>query len=263
MLYTLLILLAVALLVSAIGWKKFIYFISIGYGYSITAIAIAVVVMHYGLMHWYDFVIAAILALYGIRLATFLLVRELKSKAYKKVLDANSNQNYPIPATIAIWVSCALLYLCQASPLTFRVLNGSESPVWAYIGIVVSLLGIGIESLADYQKSAAKRVAPDRFVSTGLYRFVRCPNYFGEILMWTGVFLSGIGCYNAWWQWVMVLFGYLGIVYIMFSGARRIELKQDKSYGSDADFQAYIKRTPIILPLIPIYSVKKLNWLRG
>lgn len=260
--FTLLVLFILAMLVSAIGWFRFIYFISIGYGYSITALAVAMLVMHGAEMPWYGFVIAAILALYGLRLGTFLLVRELKSKSYKVVLDANS-QTFPAGVMAAIWISCAVLYLCQASPLVFLTLNGTGSVVWAYVGIAVSVIGIFLESLADYQKSAAKKVAPNRFVSTGLYRFVRCPNYFGEILMWTGIFICGLGSYNAWWQWVMALFGYLGIVYIMFSGARRIELKQDKSYGADPEFQAYIKRTPIILPLVPIYSVKKHSWLRG
>ena len=57
--------------------------------------------------------------------------------------------------------------------------------------------------------------------------------------------------------------GYIGIVYVMFSGARRLELRQAEVYGSDPEFQAYIKRTPILIPLIPIYSVAKHKWLQA
>lgn len=57
--------------------------------------------------------------------------------------------------------------------------------------------------------------------------------------------------------------GYIGIVYVMFSGARRLELRQNETYGHDPEFRAYIKRTPLILPFVPIYSVAKYRWLKG
>ena len=49
----------------------------------------------------------------------------------------------------------------------------------------------------------------------------------------------------------------------MFSGARRLELRQTEVYGSIPEFQAYIKRTPLILPFVPIYSVARHTWLKG
>ena len=49
----------------------------------------------------------------------------------------------------------------------------------------------------------------------------------------------------------------------MFSGARRLELRQAENYGNDPEFQAYIKKTPIIIPFVPIYSVAKYSWLKG
>ena len=137
------------------------------------------------------------------------------------------------------------------------------NPVWAWAGAIVAALGVVIEAVADQQKSAAKKVNASRFVSHGLYRFVRCPNYFGEVLMWTGSFIICFGACCTVGQWVIAALGYIGIVYVMFSGARRIELRQDEVYGKDPEFQAYIKRTPLILPLIPIYSVKKYSWLKG
>lgn len=72
-----------------------------------------------------------------------------------------------------------------------------------------------------------------------------------------------IGACCTLWQWVIASLGYIGIVYVMFSGARRLELRQNETYGKDPEFQAYIKKTPIILPLIPIYSVARHSWLKG
>jgi steroid 5-alpha reductase family enzyme len=166
-----------------------------------------------------------------------------------------------------IWVSCALLYVGQMSPASFYLYNlGLRCDVnaaWAWAGAVVAALGVVIEIVADAQKSAAKRVDANRFVDSGLYRIVRCPNYFGEVLMWTGSFVICFGgcCDVA--QWVIASLGYIGIAYVMFSGARRLELRQAECYGRDPEFQRYIKRTPLIIPFVPIYSVARHRWLKG
>jgi steroid 5-alpha reductase family enzyme len=166
-----------------------------------------------------------------------------------------------------IWISCALLYVGQISPATFYLHNLADglavNESWAWAGAVVAAAGVLIEMIADAQKSAAKKVNARRFVDTGLYRIVRCPNYFGEILMWTGSFIICFGSCCTIGQWIIASLGYIGIVYVMFSGARRIELRQDGTYGSDPQFQEYIKKTPLILPFVPIYSVAKYDWLKG
>ena len=47
----------------------------------------------------------------------------------------------------------------------------------------------------------------------------------------------------------------------MFSGARRLEVRQNEVYGDDPEYQSYIKKVPIILPFVPVYSVEKHKWL--
>jgi steroid 5-alpha reductase family enzyme len=81
------------------------------------------------------------------------------------------------------------------------------------------------------------------------------------MIFWTGVFVSGIGSLSGFWQWFLALVGYLGIIYVMFSGARRLEIRQNKNYGNDPEYQAYVKKVPILLPLIPLYSVEKYKFL--
>ena len=63
------------------------------------------------------------------------------------------------------------------------------------------------------------------------------------------------------WQWILVLLGYILLIYIMFSGARRLEVRQNKNYGDNPEYQEYVKRVPILLPFIPLYSVDKYKWL--
>ena len=82
-------------------------------------------------------------------------------------------------------------------------------------------------------------------------------------MIWTGVLLSGIGASHAVGQWVVAAIGYVGILYVMFSGARRLELRQNEVYGSDPEYQAYVRKTPILIPLLPLYSVVKYKWLQA
>ena len=124
-------------------------------------------------------------------------------------------------------------------------------------------LGIVLESSADLVKNRYKKDHPKRFCDVGIFRLVRCPNYLGEVLIWTGVFVSGVTALHGSLQWIAALAGWICIVYIMFGGARRLELRQNKNYGDDPDYQHYVKTVPILLPFIPLYSVAKYKWLVG
>ena len=73
--------------------------------------------------------------------------------------------------------------------------------------------------------------------------------------------MSGIGSNQRAGQWIVSALGYLSIVYIMFGGARRLEIRQNKNYGKDPEYQAYVKSVPILVPFIPLYSVEKYKWL--
>ena len=264
----LLILLFVSLAVSAIGWKYFVYFFSLGYGFGIAALAVAMLLMYHTTLTWPPLVLCLLLLLFGLRLGIFLYVRGRKAVAYRKILYAPAlQQKKPLGVIILVWFFCAILYVLQVCPVAFRMMNtaggAAVCDLWAWIGAAVMLCGILLEALSDAQKSAAKKQSPGRFVDTGLYRIVRCPNYLGEVVIWTGAMLSGIGAELCWWQWTLCALGYLGIVYVMFSGARRLELRQNELYGADPEYLAYIRNTPILIPLLPIYSVAKHEWLKA
>ena len=264
----LLILFAVSLAVSAVGWKYFIYFFSLGYGYGVAALAVTMGVMCHDALTAPTVALIALLFIFGCRLGTYLFVRERKAAAYRKILyDPSLQQKKPVGVVLTVWLFCAILYVLQVCPVFFRMQNmaaGNEvSDIWAWIGAALALCGILLEALSDAQKSAAKKRNAKRFVDTGLYRIVRCPNYLGEVVIWTGVLLSGIGAGMCWWQWLLAALGWLGIVYVMFSGARRLELRQNEVYGADPEYQAYVNKTPILLPFIPLHSVVKYKWLQA
>ena len=256
---SLFILLAVALVVSSMGFKKYVWFISLGYGFSIAAEGIALLIM----FPRTPLTIAAcvLFVIYGCRLGGYLAHREFKSGSYSKHMKGEVKEDVVFGVKVAIWITCAILYVLQVSAVFYRLQNGAADNVWLGIGIVIMICGIVLESSADLQKNFAKKKNPRRFVDTGLYRIVRCPNYLGELVFWTGVLIGGIGAVAGVGQWILVLLGYFGIVFVMFSGARRLEIRQNKNYGNDPEYQKYVKTVPILLPFVPLYSVEKYKWL--
>ncbi len=258
------IILAVCAVLCSVGFYKFVYFLSIGYGFAVAGGGITILLMAM-LNGWTDgtlllaVVQAALFVAYGVRLAGFLLVREIKNAAYRKTLkEATGNdKKMPIFVLASIWVFSSVLYTAQVSPMFFRYFNGAKDLVVPFIGAVVSVLGLVLESVADQQKSAQKAVNPKMVATQGLYKIVRCPNYLGEIIFWTGIFISGVTTYQGFGQWLTAVLAYIAIVFIMFNGAQRLEKRQMERYGDDKAYNDYANSTPIILPFVPLYHLNK------
>ena len=257
------ILAIVCAVLCVVGFYKFVYFLSIGYGFAVAGGGIAVFIMALVVRTeaplWVLLVQAALFLAYGIRLSGFLLVREIKNAAYRKTLkEATGNEKkMPFFVLFTIWVCVAILYTAQVSPMLFRVTNNTTGVILPVIGFAVSVFGLILESIADKQKSAQKKENPSMVATKGLYRIVRCPNYLGEITFWTGVFISGITAYKTVGQWIMAVIAYIAIVYIMFNGAQRLEKRQMARYGENEEYNAYANKTPIIIPFLPIYHLNK------
>ena len=257
------ILAIVCAVLSAVGFYKFVYFLSIGYGFAVAGGGIAIFVM--ALINptdapiWILLIQAALFVAYGVRLSGFLLVREIKSASYKKTFQEVSGDGKKMPFFVlfTIWISVTVLYVAQVSPMLFRYDNGASDLVLPLIGIVISILGLVLESVADNQKSAQKKVRPDMVATEGLYKLCRCPNYLGEIIFWTGVFIAGITAYATVGQWITAILAYVCIVYIMFNGAQRLEKRQMGRYGDNEEYNNYANKTPIIIPFLPIYHLNK------
>ncbi len=263
------ILLAVCAVACAVGFYKFVYFLSIGYGFAIAFGGIAVLIM--ALINptatplWIILVQTALFIAYGVRLSGFLLIREFKNATFKKTdvaketLAKNDEKKMPVFVLATIWVCVAVLYVAQVSPMLFRYDNGVKDIIVPIVGFLVSIFGLVLESIADKQKSQQKKERPDMVATKGLYKICRCPNYLGEILFWTGVFISGITAYLTVGQWITAILAYICIVYIMFNGAQRLEKRQMARYGENEEYNKYADTTPIIIPLLPIYHLNKKN----
>ena len=257
------LLFGVCMLVSAIGFKNYIWFISLGYGFSIAAEGLAMLLLYRESLTIGTIICCLTFVCYGCRLGGYLAYREFKTASYHKNMqgEIKDGKTIPLGVKIAIWVTCAVLYVAQVAPVFYRLHNGAGTDLWTWIGGAVMIIGLILETAADVQKNRAKKINPRRFVDTGLYRIVRCPNYLGEMIFWTGALIAGIKAVAGVGQWAVVIAGYIGILFVMFSGARRLEIRQNRNYGEDPEYQKYVKTVPILLPFIPLYSVEKYKWL--
>ena len=133
------ILLVVSAVLCAVGFYKFVYFLSIGYGFAVAGGGIAIFVMY--LLNpsatplWLVFVQMVLFIAYGARLSGFLLIREFKNISFKKTdvakdtLLKNNEKKMPIFVLVTIWISCAILYVTQVSPMLFRYTNASTDVI--------------------------------------------------------------------------------------------------------------------------------------
>ncbi len=246
-------------LLSSCGFYEFVWFMSVGYGFAVMGIGAAQLVLFWSTSTIVSKIMSVLFIVYGFRLGGFLLIRELKNKDYKKTLDATgSTKKMPIFVSAFMWVYCFWMYVAQTSPVTYRLINLTSDNATAYVGAAIMLLGILGESLADKTKSQAKLENPKRFCDKGIYKICRCPNYFSEVLFWTGCFISGFNALEG-KQWWMATIGYILIVIVMINSAQRLEKRHEKNYGNDPEYRKYSDTTPILFPLLPIYHLNKIE----
>ena len=94
--------------------------------------------------------------------------------------------------TLLVWVA--------SIPLAY-IFTSNEGFTWLnWLGVVVAVVGIGIEFISDNQLRAFKKEASAQAVlSSGVWSKVRHPNYLGEILFWWGLYIMAINSFTPWY----------------------------------------------------------------
>ena len=258
------------LFVSSYGIIKPNFVIAQGYGLSIVvfgATLIALLLCYAftkGMSHAVTVLIAESLLLlaYGFRLASFIGNRN-KKDSYIKNRQGAFNKPMSLLVTIPLWTVVSFLYLCYGLPalIGYRALvNGYRFNVVLHlVGTLVMLFGLVIESVADSQKSQSKLEKPNRFCDCGLYRYCRMPNYFGELVYWTGCVLSCIGDEMSALQIGFCLFGIVCAYYIMLHSATALDKRQFDNYHSDSEYMKYRCEVPVLFPFSHWYSMIKVD----
>lgn len=145
-----------------------------------------------------------------------------------------------------LWVTFTIAAALMAIATTCR----KEIDLFAIFGILIWIFGFTIEVIADLQKSRfnANPANKGKFIQTGLWSRTRHPNYFGEILLWTGIAVIAFPVLQG-WQWIALISPvFVTLLLTRVSGIPLLENKADKKWGGQDDYEAYKKRTPVLIP---------------
>ena len=133
-------------------------------------------------------------------------------------------------------------------PATYVLSHGNGRLGWLdAIGVAVWLIGFGFEAIGDLQLVRFKQDSRNRgrLITSGLWRFTRHPNYFGEVTLWWGVWLIACSLPGGW----ETIPGPATITWLILfaSGIPLLE----KKYEGDVEFEKYKRRTSAFFPLPP------------
>jgi steroid 5-alpha reductase family enzyme len=194
-------------------------------------------------------VLSVLVLIWAARLGSFLF-RRIHAEGSDSRFDAikPSAARFFVAWTLqGLWV---FLTLCAAlAAITTR----EAAPVRGtdLAGLLIWLLGFAIEVVADRQKSAHRKAQPGRFIRSGLWAWSRHPNYFGEIVLWTGVAIIAASTLRG-WPWVTMISPlFVGFLLIRVSGIPILEKRADERWGDDPAYQRYKAATPVLLPRPP------------
>jgi steroid 5-alpha reductase family enzyme len=93
------------------------------------------------------------------------------------------------------------------------------------------------------------RVGCEGFISSGLRRFSRHPNYFGESLLWWGLFVAVVPVFTGWDFLTALGPLFLTLLLLFVSGVPLLEKSADKKHGGKPAYQEYKRRTSLFIPL--------------
>lgn len=203
-----------------------------------------------------SFTLNALVWIWGFRLSAYLFYRnwgkpeDFRYANWRKEWGKNAwwrsiLQVYLLQSVILFIISIPVWWSNTHEALPDGFLQENQL-VFQFIFSGIGLLGIVIQAIADFQKYKFKVIPENRgkVLDTGLWKYSRHPNYFGEILMWSGVGALGLFFEYGW----VGLIGPIGITFLLYrvSGAPMLEEK----YKNDPEHQKYMAKTPKIIPFL-------------
>lgn len=195
--------------------------------------------------------ITLLITIWGIRLATYLFIRILKIKKDKRFDGIREDfikfASFWLFQGISVWIIMLPAIFVLSSTKAFPITN------LTYFGSLIWLTGLVLETLADYQKYVFKSDPKNKdiFINSGVWKYSRHPNYFGEMLCWWGIFvialpyLSGLS--------YLTIIGPLFITYILLfvSGIPPLEKRYAKKFADNHQYKKYKENTSLLIPLPP------------
>ncbi len=197
-------------------------------------------------------VIAAMVAIWCIRLGSFLYIRIHAAGGSDSRFEKIKTK--PTRFLVA-WTVQALWVILTAAAAVAAITSQTRVPIdiFFWIGAAVWLVGITIETTADAQKKAFKDDPANKgdFIDVGLWKWSRHPNYFGEITLWTGILIIAIPVLSG-WSWLAVISPLFVLLLLTKISGINLQKKQaEERWGDDPEYQEYRKNTPALIPMPP------------
>lgn len=191
--------------------------------------------------------LAGAVAVWALRLGSFLLRRVMADGR-----DGRFDSLKQHPGRFLVpWTLQALWATAVALPVVV-VATDARAPALGWVdgvGLALWALGFALEVVADGQKSAfrAKFGNRGRFIQHGLWAWSRHPNYFGEILLWTGLCVAASGSFTGgqWVAWVSPLLTALLLTRV--SGIPLLEARAEERWGEEPGYREYVANTPVLV----------------
>jgi len=227
--------------------------------YSITFTALAIFGFYRSAHNNLDKLILILVLLWAIRLGGFLFIRI--NKIGKDVrFDGMREKFLPFlrfwllqGATVFVVMLAALLGYTQKSPNINFI---------SWVGVIVFLSGLLIEAIADAQKFRFNSNIKNKgqWIDVGIWRSSRHPNYLGEMMVWSGMYLLVVPSLNT----TELLIALLSPMYIIglllyVSGIPLLEKSAQKKWGNQKEFNQYRDEVPVLIP--SIHSIKRIGRL--
>ncbi|HVV13901.1 DUF1295 domain-containing protein [Amycolatopsis sp.] len=175
---------------------------------------------------------------WGLRLAVHIEVRRRGSGEDRRYADINPVRAYATQA-IALWVIS----------LPVQVAGFGSPPLWLVCaGVVVWLVGFVFEAVGDYQlqRFRGDPANQGKVLDTGLWRYTRHPNYFGDACVWWGLYL--LACHS--WLAAATIVSPIVVTVLLAKGTGK-PLLEKNLVRNRPDYAAYVSRTSGFVPLPP------------
>lgn len=222
----------------------------------ISSLALSLILFFYllnGTITARHIILSVFVAVWSARLGWFLFSRIHNSNGIDSrftILKLSRSRFLMAWTMQGMWVFLTMLPVLMLNQYKDNVALG----VFDYIGIPLWVIGFSLEVVADFQKSAFRKIAENKtkWISSGLWSISRHPNYFGEILLWIGIALAAFGGLSARPRASFVFLSpvFVAFLLIFVSGIPLLEQKADAKFGDNSDYQRYKKETPVLVPFI-------------
>ena len=193
--------------------------------------------------------IAVLVSAWGLRLAAHIAERrDGEDRRYAAMREKHSN--FAVRSLWSVFGTQALIAWVISLPIQVAATDATPAEIGAlgWIGAALCVFGIGFEAVADFQLRAFTRrpESSGKVMDTGLWRYSRHPNYFGEVCVWWGVFIVALETGSAWWTAIGP--AVLTFLLLRVSG---VALTEKTISSRRPGYKEYVERTSAFIPMPP------------